>query len=47
MLAGASRSNSVAGLQWAHCSGICLLESTDAGATASGGERDPGRRPRR
>lgn len=47
MLAGASRSSSVAGLQWAHCSGICLLESTEAGAAAPRGERDPGRRPRR
>ncbi|MGB5104693.1 MAG: hypothetical protein WBO04_15435 [Steroidobacteraceae bacterium] len=47
MLAGASGRNSVIGLQWAHCIGICLLGTAPAaGAGPPSGGREAGRRLR-
>jgi hypothetical protein len=47
MLAAASGRDSVVALQWAHCVGICLLETPPAaGAGTPTGDREPGRRPR-
>lgn len=47
LLAGASRRNSVTALQWAHCIGICLLETVPAaGAGPPVGDRGLGRGPR-
>jgi len=46
MLAAAGSCISVVALQWAHCVGICLLETPPAaGAGTSTGDREAGRRP--
>lgn len=47
LLAGAGRRNSVIALQWAHCIGICLLETVPAaGAGPPAGNREGRRGPR-
>ncbi len=47
LLAGASRSQSATALQWAHCIGICLLDTAPhAGAVQPAGDGRQGRKPR-
>lgn len=47
LLASASRSQSATALQWAHCIGICLLDTApNAGAVPPAGDDRQGRKPR-